>query len=146
MSYVTSYFHIVFSTHKRTPSITPSHRADLYRVLAARIKNLKCKALIINGTEDHVHILLTLHPDIALSTLMRDIKSQSSVWMKKSGLFPHFDGWEREYGAFCVSASHKNAVYEYIDIQEEHHKTCLLNLEMRRLAERNGLRWYEPGE
>ncbi len=142
MSYVTSYYHVVFSTHKRQPVIDNLHKERLYRVIADEIKELKSKALLINGVQDHIHILLSLNPQVALSDLMRIVKSKSSVWAKASGLFPLFRGWEREYGAFSLSASHKEAVYDYIKSQEEHHGGTSLENEFERLVIKAGLTFY----
>ena len=143
MSYVNSLYHVVFSTHRRQPSITNEHRDNLYRVLAAQINEYKCRAYIIGGVQDHIHILLSLNPQVALSHLIRDIKSKSSVWAKKSGLYPLFDGWEREYGAFSLSHNHKEAVYAYIRDQQQHHLTTKLDDEFRRLVMKAGLHIHE---
>lgn len=97
---------------------------------------------IINGTQDHLHLLIGLHPCVALSSLMRDIKSKSSVWAKASGKFPLFNGWEHEYGAFSLSFSHKEAVYNYIKDQRIHHNTVPLEAEYRRLIIKAGLKYY----
>ncbi|MBD5355338.1 MAG: transposase [Bacteroides sp.] len=142
MSYVSSLYHIVFTTYRRKPVITDGYRHNLYAVIAEEIKSLKSKALIINGTQDHIHILLNLHQSIALAEIMRNIKSKSSVWMKTSGLFPLFEGWEKEYGAFSLSAGHKEAVYAYILDQQNHHAVNALENEYRRLVMKAGLQVY----
>lgn len=73
MSYVSSLYHVVFATYQRMPVINNDNRHHLYRVLASEIQRDKSKALIIDGVQDHIHILLSLSPEIALSSLMRDI-------------------------------------------------------------------------
>lgn len=143
MSYVVSLYHVVFTTLRREAVINENHCENLYRVLASEIAKHKSRALIINGMHDHIHILLSLSPQIALSDLIREVKSRSSVWMKSSGLFPLFKGWEKEYGAFSLSASHKDAVYGYISGQKEHHANVGLDGEFRRLLMKAGLRFYE---
>ncbi|MDE6126614.1 MAG: IS200/IS605 family transposase [Muribaculaceae bacterium] len=142
MSYVTSLYHVVFSTRNRQPVIGTENKEHLYRVIAAQIKEMKSKALIINGMQDHIHILLSLSPQVALSKLMRDIKAKSSVWAKSSGLFPLFQGWEKEYGAFSLSANHKEAVYDYIKDQGVHHDRVSLENEFERLVMKAGLTFY----
>ena len=143
MSYVVSLYHIVFTTHCRKAVLDESQCDNLYRVLASEINKSGSKALLINVVQDHVHILLSLSPQVALSALVRDIKSKSSLWIKSSGLFPLFDGWEKEYGAFSLSASHKDAVYQYIAAQKPHHANCNLDNEFRRLVMKAGLKLYE---
>lgn len=143
MSYVSSLYHIIFTTRNRQAVITPQYQDDLYRIMASIILKSKSKALLINGVEDHIHILLSLSPEVALSDMMRDLKSQSSLWMRKSTYYPMFNGWEQEYGAFSLSDSHKDAVYNYIKSQPEHHKNCGLKEEFERLVLKNGLVFYE---
>ena len=132
----------MFSTRNRQPVIGDENKEHLYRVIAAQIKEMKSKALIINGMQDHIHILLSLSPQVTLSELMRDIKAKSSVWAKSSGLFPLFQGWEKEYGAFSLSANHKEAVYDYIKDQGEHHDRVSLENEFERLVMKAGLTFY----
>lgn len=142
MSYITAYYHIVFTTRNREAVITPSHKNDLCAVIASIINKRQSKALVVNGVENHVHILLNLHQTIALADMMREIKSRSSVWMKESKLFPMFGGWEQEYGAFSISESHKQAVFDYIINQEIHHQKNSLENEFHRLVMKNGLTFY----
>ena len=72
---------------------------------------------------------------------MWDIKRSSSDWAKLSGFYPDFRGWGKEYAAFSVSVSHKEAVIAYIMNQREHHQRVRFEEEFKRIAERNGLQW-----
>ena len=114
-------YHIVFSTKKRTPSLTNHHRKDLYRYIWGIIKNKKAFLYRINGTTDHIHILSDLPTNLALADFIRDIKVASSIWMKQSGLFPYFNGWEVGYGAFTCDYRIKDRLIDYIKNQEKHH-------------------------
>ncbi len=143
MSYVSSLYHVVFTTYRRQPVINNDNRNVLYKIIACEIARNKCRALIINGTHDHIHILLNLSPEIALSSLMRNVKSKSSVWAKSCGMFPLFDGWEKEYGAFSISNSHKEAVYSYIATPQNHHNVNSLDGEFKRLVMKAGLQLHE---
>ena len=58
-SLVQIYLHIIFSTKNRQPFLK-TDRIEIYSYLAGISKNLECATLIIDGTEDHVH-LLTRH-------------------------------------------------------------------------------------
>lgn len=143
MSYVTGYYHVVFATYNREAVLTEKYVDELYRIIVSLIKKKDCEALLVNGVENHIHILLNLNPKVALADLMRDLKSQSSVWVKNSGKFPMFTKWAHEYGAFSLSASHRQAVYEYIAGQKGHHAGMNLDDEFRRLVMKNGLVYYE---
>lgn len=143
MSYVTAYYHVVFATYRRESVLTEKYADELYRILASIIKKKECEALLVNGVENHIHILLNLNAKVALADLMRDLKSQSSLWVKNSGKFPMFKKWASEYGAFSLSASHRQAVFNYIAGQKTHHAGNGLDEEFRRLVVKNGLVYYD---
>jgi len=73
--------------------------------------------------EDHIHILTSLHPSVALSDLVKDLKVASSKFIKENQVFPNFGYWQNGYSAFTYSYGAKDKLVTYIKNQEEHHKT-----------------------
>lgn len=132
-------YHIVFATKFRAATITNSHREDLYRFIWRLVTDRNCKLLRINGTPDHLHILLNLHPTITLSALVRDIKAHSSGWMHRDSRFPLFQGWGKEYFAATVSYAGRMDVVEYIKSQQEHHNVVDFDSELELLFTREGM-------
>jgi hypothetical protein len=55
--------------------------------------------------------------------VVRDIKSASSSWFHDDLGYKQF-GWQDDYGAFSVSASHIDRVKRYIANQEKKHRKC----------------------
>jgi len=112
--------HIVFSTQGRLPLIKPEFRHDLFAYLGGIIREMRGTALIVNGTADHVHVLLRIRPVHSAAEIARAIKTNSSGWVraKWSSNF----AWQTRYGVFSVSESNVAAVTKYIAGQEEHHK------------------------
>ena len=141
MSKVVSLHHIVINTKNRQMTIPYDHAEDMYRFITSIVKRNGCYLCRIGGIENHIHMLIDLAPTVTLSQLMWDIKRSSSDWAKKSGLFPDFIGWGKEYGAFSVSNSHKEAVINYIMGQREHHHRVGFDDKYHRLIERNGVAW-----
>lgn len=133
------YYQIVFATKYRQPTIAEAHCKDLYKYIWGVVKNNKCKLYRINGVEDHIHIFSDLHPSVTLSDLVKDIKVASSIWMKQSGLFPAFVGWQDGYGAFTYSDKDKHRVIDYIKRQKQHHKKEAFYDEYKRLLEEHGI-------
>lgn len=97
----------------------------------------------INGIEDHIHIFCDIHPSIALADFIKDIKVSSSLWMKASGKFPEFVGWQDGYGAFTYSIREKDKIINYVKNQKEHHKTETFYDEYKRLLTENGVEFNE---
>ena len=141
MSKVVSLHHVVINTKNRHMTINVEHAEDMYRFITSIVKRNECFLCRIGGIENHIHMLVDLAPTVSLSHLVWDIKRSSSEWAKRCGLFPEFVGWGKEYGAFSVSNSHRDAVIRYIIGQREHHKQVNYDDEYRRLAERNGVEW-----
>ena len=134
MSKTKIYIHVVFSTKDREKSITAEHATALYQNIWEFLTGRDCKLFRIGGMPDHVHILFGLHPTIALSTLMQELKSSTSGWLKRDGRFPFFEGWSGGYYAGSVSPEVKDRVIEYIKNQGVHHQDVTFNDEIKRMA------------
>lgn len=138
-SYTCLLDHVCFSTHNRLPQIVPALKSRLYAYMAGILKKIKCPPVLINGVEDHVHILTYRHPTVCESELARVVKSNSSGWVHDT--FPEhrdFD-WQNGYSAFSVSKSNLEAVREYIANQEERHRRLTWRKEIERLYTKHGI-------
>ena len=142
-SYRQIYYQIVFGTKYRKPTITPQYDNDLYRYIWGIIKNKKCKLYRINGIQDHIHIMSDLHSSICLADYVQDIKVASSIWMKETGKFPAFEGWQDGYGAFTYSIRERDMIINYIKKQKAHHKKENFYNEYKRLLTENGIEFDE---
>ncbi len=99
-TYTQIIYHIVFGTKGRTASLTDDIRNDWHAYVAGLMKNKQCYMYRINSVRDHVHILTSLHPGIALASLVKDIKISSALWMKEHNTSYASFGWQDGYGAF----------------------------------------------
>ena len=143
MSHVSALYHVVINTYNRSYNLSLEHRDDLYRYMTGIVKNHKSEMLCINGTANHIHMLINLHQSECLSNLMRDLKQSSSLWMKSNPNFRKFNGWGREYFAFTCSYREAPAVKHYIGSQLEHHGYVSFEAEIERVMSRNGGEWNE---
>ena len=89
-TYTQILYQIVFSTKYREHTLSNENRNELFSIL----KNKKCHLYQIGGVEDHLHIVTHLHPSVALSNLIKDIKLASTEHIKVKNLFPQFNGWQ----------------------------------------------------
>jgi putative transposase len=80
-----------------------------------------CPSLQVGGVADHVHALVRLGKTVDTATLIRELKRESSKWVKVESDLSDFH-WQSGYGAFSVSPSHVNGVIDYIRNQEDHHE------------------------
>ena len=114
--------HIIFSTKDRLATIDDSLRPDLHSYMGGIVRKMKGSALTINGTADHVHLLIWLPPIVPISEAMRVVKTNSSKWVHDQWRERRDFAWQIGYGAFSVSQSNVSAVSKYIANQEEHHR------------------------
>ena len=122
MPYVRAWFHLVWSTKYRQPLLTKTIRQRVFDHIKLNAKRKGIFLERVNGYDDHVHCLLSLSTDQAISKIVQLIKGESSFWIKKEKLCAGRFEWQEEYFAISVSYSHLSGVREYIDNQERHHQ------------------------
>jgi REP element-mobilizing transposase RayT len=136
-------YHIVFSTKDRQPTLKANRREDLFWYIWGILKNRESHLYRINGAEDHLHIVTSLHPSVSLADLVKDVKTGSSLWIKKEGIFRVFSHWQDGYAAFTHSKVEIDGLIEYIKGQEEHHRRTTFVEEYRKLLEQAGIEFDE---
>ncbi len=135
-------YHIIWSTKNRSPFITSEIRDRLYAYIGGIIKQENGKLICIGGVEDHIHLLVSVHPNVAISSLMRAIKAKSSSFMKEISKQDSF-GWQDGYGVFSVSASIVEKVIHYINHQEDHHRTVSFKEEFVLFLKKHQIQYEE---
>lgn len=114
--------HLVFSTKERFPHLDESIRSDVHAYLSDVLRGMGSPFVVVGGVSDHVHLLYELGRTKTVSDCVENLKRESSKYIK--GLGPKRDKfyWQRGYGAFSVSPTHRESVIQYIGQQEEHHR------------------------
>lgn len=121
-TYTQLFVHIIFSTKGREKVLSKHFREDLFKYISGILKHKNQKPFAVNGTIDHIHILVGMEPNITVSDLVRDIKHSSTNFIKEKKFIKHKFNWQKGFGAFTYSKSQLNSVINYIINQEEHHK------------------------
>jgi putative transposase len=135
--------HLVFSTKHRADLITPEVAPHLFGYMSGILNNHESRALATGGTANHVHLLVSLSKNYALSSVVRELKKASSLWVKGSGAGHRNFAWQDGYGAFSVGRSSVAAVRRYIANQEEHHRRRTFEAEFVTLLEKYGVEFDE---
>jgi REP element-mobilizing transposase RayT len=114
---------MVFATKDRRALLRPRTTATrLHAYLGGGIRDEGGTAIIVNGTDNHVHILARLRQDKAVADAIRGIKANSSKWIHRTFSDQASFAWQIGYGAFTVSESQVDKVRRYIENQEMHHR------------------------
>ncbi len=123
--------HIIFSSKDREPWLDPDVRPRMHAYVATICRDLNAEALRVGGVADHLHIVTTLPRSLSQADMVETLKKTSSKWIKGLNAKYRQFYWQRGYGAFSVSPSQLDAVLEYVENQEEHHRTRSFQEEYR---------------
>ena len=120
-TYSQIYIQVVFAVEQRAALIQPAWKEELFKYIGGIFRNKKQKLIAIGGIADHIHILFGLRPSMAISDLVRDVKSDSTEFINEKRFSRRKFHWQEGYGAFSYSRSHLDAVAKYVLEQEKHH-------------------------
>ena len=126
-------YQIVYSTKYREQTLCKENRDELFKYNTGILKNKNCHLYQIGGVSDHIHIVTSIHPGIALADLIKDLKLGSTKHIKDNALFPGFNGWQDGYGAFTYSIKAKETLVKYVINQETHHQKRTYIVELKGL-------------
>lgn len=140
-TYTQIYIHIVFAVEGRQNLIPSEHNNELQKYITGIVSGQNQKLIAINNMPDHMHLLVGLRPDIALSDLVRDVKAGSSKFIKEKRWVKGRFSWQEGFGAFSYSRSQLNAVIRYIQNQQRHHSRKTFREEYIELLEKFGIEY-----
>ncbi len=135
-TYARNYVHVTFGTKGRRQVIKSAIQQQLWNVITDTARGYGVDVRVVSGGEDHVHMLVSLPPKIALANLVRNVKQASSKWMNENG---HYFHWQVGYAAFSVSTSNLAVVDAYVRNQPEHHKKRSFEEEFALLLRKHGI-------
>ena len=142
-TYISFVVHYVFSTKNRRRMISPDLEQRLWPYMGGIARANNMTAFCIGGTEDHVHMLVSLPSTISVAKAVQLVKGGSSKWVHEQ--FPEhreFE-WQRGYGAFTIGISHLENTIKYIESQKEHHKKVSFQEEYLAILRKHGLEYDE---
>ena len=140
-TYVSGMVHYVFSTKHRQRLMTSQLEERLWPYMGGIARENGMKALSIGGTEDHVHMLLSLPATISIAKAIQLIKGGSSKWVHEQ--FPEHRGfgWQEGYGAFTIGISQVDETITYIQSQKEHHRKTSFHDEFLKILKKHGIEY-----
>ncbi len=116
-------YHYIWGTKNKLPLLTPTIEARLYPYIGYKCKELGYSLHAVNGTQDHIHILLSLTPSILVAEVAKNLKGSSSHYINKETDLGEVLYWQDGYGVITIREIEIPKVARYIKQQKEHH-TC----------------------
>ena len=120
-TYTQIYIQVVFAVSGRANLLLPEHKEELNKYITGIVSGQGQKLIAINSMPDHLHLLVGLKPDMALSVLVREVKASSSKFINEKRWVQGRFCWQEGFGAFSYARSQLGAVINYISKQEQHH-------------------------
>jgi putative transposase len=128
MSYYKLFYHFVWATYGRYPLLVSATRDAVYGTIISKATKLGAYVHALNGVEDHVHLVATVPPAIALSQFIGQIKGASShIANTIPRQNPESFAWQGEFGVLSFSERDLPAVARYVQLQQQHHASNTLN-------------------
>jgi putative transposase len=131
-TYYKIWIHLIWSTKDRSPFLTKDIRNMVFIHMKEKAQENGVFLDALNGTTDHVHGLLGLVPNQNVARIVNDLKGESSHWINEEKLTGTYFAWQQGYSAFSYGESQVHKVREYIENQEEHHRTMTFQEELER--------------
>ena len=136
-TYTQIYIHYVIATKHRMRFLNSDIELELHAYAAGLIRDLSCFLQCIGGIDDHIHLLVGLHPTLAISEFAQKFKANSSRFINEKGWASGKFQWQEGFGAFSVSPSSLEKVRQYIGNQAEHHRRQSFTEEYEELLTRH---------
>jgi REP element-mobilizing transposase RayT len=132
---------IIFAVKNREALIKSSFRERLHKYITGVVNNQGQKMLCINSVSDHIHILIGLSPEMRISDLIREIKSESSLFVNQERLSQRKFHWQSGAGIFSYSKSQRPILINYINNQQNHHKNLSFRNEYQKILDQYKIKY-----
>jgi|688.fasta_scaffold394219_2 REP element-mobilizing transposase RayT len=124
------YVHAVWAVNGRKTLLGRTVRVVLFSHLRKTAEEKGIRVLATGGSDDHMHVLLQLHPAQNLAQVVRQLKSESAEWLNATKVVGEPLEWEEDYLAFSVSPNVLRQVADYLEKQDEYHRKKSLDEEL----------------
>ena len=121
MSYWQLFYHCIWTTKNRQPFITPTIEPALFGFMQSKAIALGGTVFTLNGTADHVHLVVSIPPTQAISQFVGQIKGASSFQINRTNLLSEPFQWQEEYGVFSFDGKRLPNYVDYVEKQKAHH-------------------------
>lgn len=135
MTYWRLHYHLIWSTFEREPSITPEREKTFYGVLYKKAQELDLKIHAAGNVEDHIHIALSIPPNLSIADCIRHIKGASAFAINRLDGSDGKFKWQEGYGSLSIGERSLPKLMEYVAKQKEHHAENKISAVYERINE-----------
>lgn len=139
MSYWICFYHIVWATYRRQPTILPEYESMITDKIIEKSLSLKCPVHAVNMMPDHVHVAVSIRPAIAVSTWVQHAKGSTAYDLKRDFDLDEPFHWQKGYGVMTFGQKNLPFVVSYINNQKHHHAQETTNRHLERDDQQGGM-------
>ena len=125
MAFWRTYYHLVWATKNREPILDEEIEKHLFPFIVSKAGELEMHLYAVNGWIEHMHVVCSIPPKLAVSEAVRGLKGASSRFIAEK--FHIRFSWQRGYGVFTLGQQRLAKAISYVDNQKEHHKNQTTN-------------------
>ena len=115
--------HLVFVTKYRRDVLTDPMLKRMEELMRETCTQMECELLEFNGEDDHVHMMVSIHPKVAVSNLVGKLKGKSAYFLRqefnkevrKKLWGDHF--WSPSYCVVSCGGAPLEIIKQYIENQ-----------------------------
>lgn len=116
------YYHFVWATKERQPLIIPNKEVELYNYIIGKADALRCIVHAIGGVEDHIHLVVSIPPNLSIADFVKNIKGSSAHYFNQNlSADSNKFGWQEGYGVFSLGGKQLDQAIDYVSNQKAHH-------------------------
>ena len=133
MAFTKLFYHLIWSTKFRQPTILPEIEEDLQGYIRLKAIQLEGIVYCVGGIEDHIHMAVSIPPTIAISKFVGQIKAISAYRINRSGKIQTPFQWQSGYAIFTFRESGLPTIVRYIQNQKQHHANGTINAALEKM-------------
>jgi putative transposase len=110
------FYHIVLVTSLNKPLITDKIKSSLFDYLEIKSKSMNCAVCKLGGTNDHIHIAMSIPPNLPVGEVIENLKNSSENYIIKNIKDSGFS-WKEGFYLATISPADLEKVEAYLDSQ-----------------------------
>ena len=127
MSFWRNYYHLTWGTKHRLPLLDEDIEAQVFQYIVHKSDELGIIVYAINGTEDHLHLIVAIPPQKRVSKIVKEIKGSSSHYINHVLRPDRRFGWQAGYGCLTIGEKQLSIAKIYVEKQKQHNKDRTTN-------------------
>ncbi len=127
-------YHIVIASNGAKKFLTRVNQDILFNYIHGMLYNKKCNPIKVGGNSEHIHVLLSISPEVPILQIVREIQQNSIDFLRReNSVFPEFNGWDSNYVAISFHFSQIEEFTNSLSNHFDYHRNITYEDELEQL-------------